>query len=527
MLDGRLFTRDFLLEGILETTVWQELDEGAVERIRQQIKPALEALAARKNPNEAQTEDDVVYPILESIDWVDREVQPNASVKARLDVPDALLYPDKEAKTLAGNVDAWDRFQHGKCIVEAKRWNRPLDRETRGRKGEAGTPSSQILRYLRRVEERTEGKLRWGILTNGRVWRLYFHGAVSVAEDFLEIDLGKVLELPDCEPDLLDKRPGQFPDDRSWRAHVFRLFVLLFGRGAFLASDQAENFHQMALREGKRWESRVARDLSDKVFGDVFPSLADGLASHDPLRPEKLNGEYLDEVREAALILLYRLLFVLYAEDRNLLPDEEGPYAPYCLTRIRLDIAEQERTGAAIPKGVVTFWPRIMTIFAAISQGNDDLGIPPYNGGLFDPNIAPILTRVQLPDRDLAMIILGLSHEPDDGSWRGRRYINYRDLSVQQLGAVYERILEYQLRATEAGRLEVDADDAARHKSGSYYTSEELVSLIIGRAVGPLVEERLATFRREAEATSRERGRKSERLARLARHDPAAAILSL
>ena len=527
MFDGRLFTRDFLLEGIQETSAWAELNADEVERLRRDAKAAMEALAARKNPNEAQTEDDLVYPLLEMVEWSDREVQPNASVKARLDVPDALLFPDATAKTVAGGLDAWERFQHGQCIVEAKRWGRALDRETRGRKGEEGTPSSQILRYLRRVEERTRGKLRWGILTNGRVWRLYFHGAVSIAEDFLEIDIGKVLDIPGCDFDLLDKRPEMFADDHAWRDHVFRLFVLLFGRNAFLPNEQGESFHQLALREGKRWEAKVARTLSDKVFDEVFPSLADGLARNDPLRPRELTPEYLDEVREAALILLYRLLFVLYAEDRNLLPDEQGPYAPYCLTRIRLDIAEQERTGAIIPQGVITFWPRIMTIFSAISHGNDDLGIPPYNGGLFDPQLAPILSRVQLPDRTLAGIIFGLSHEPADGSRRGPRYINYRDLSVQQLGAVYERILEYGLRTTDAGEIEVDADDEARHKSGSYYTPEELVSLIINRAVGPLVDDKISRFRAKVDELANDRRSKTEKLAVLERHDPATAMLSL
>ena len=62
-------------------------------------------------------------------------------------------------------------------------------------------------------------------MTNGRVWRLYLQGALSVAEDFLEIDLGKALDLPGCGLDLLDKRPDIFADDRDWRDHVFRLFL--------------------------------------------------------------------------------------------------------------------------------------------------------------------------------------------------------------------------------------------------------------------------------------------------------------
>lgn len=527
VIDGRLFTRDFLLEGICETPAWQALDHERVAALLRTAKDKFEAMAARRSPNEAQTEDDLVYPLLELVGWSDRDVQPNASVKARLDVPDALLYPNAATKSVAGGLEDWARFQHGLCIVEAKRWGRPLDREVKGKKGEEGTPSSQIMRYLRRVDDRTNGKLRWGMLTNGRVWRLYFQGATSVAEDFLEIDLGKVLGIAGCDFDLLDKRPDLFADDRMWRDHVFRLFLVLFGRDAFLANDQGQTFHQNALLEGKKWESKVAQSLSETVFDEVFPALADGIAQHDPAKPATLTPDYLAEVRQGALFLLYRILFVLYAEDRNLLPDEQGPYAEHCLTRVRLEIAAKTASGTPIPKGIYAYWSRLNTIFAAIAEGNDDLGIPPYNGGLFDRAATPILARVQLPDNVLAKVIFGLSHEHDHTSRRGAKYINYRDLSVQQLGAVYEGILEYGLRASETGSVEIDADDQARHKSGSYYTPEDLVSLIIERAVGPLVADRLHLFRERAERLAHDTRPVAERLKELETHDPAMAILSL
>lgn len=526
LIDGRLFTRDFLLEGICETPAWRALTHDEVDGFRAEARALVEKLAARKNPNEAQTEDDLVYPILESLDWAEREVQPNASVKARLDVPDALLYPDAAAKAAAGPLDPWQRFAHGAAIVEAKRWGRPLDREERGRKGEEGTPSSQMLRYLRRIEERTKGKLRWGVLTNGRLWRLYFHGATSIAEDFLEIDLAKALDVAVGDsPDLFDKRPDLFTDDRAWRDHVLRLFLLLFGREAFLPGEQGETFHQLALREGKRWEEKVRDSLSETVFRQVFPDLANAIAARDPNRPRELAPAYLDEVRQGALILLYRLLFVLYAEDRNLLPDERGPYASYCLTKLRQEIADKGPKGF-LP-GLTLLWSRLSTIFTAIAEGNDALGIPPYNGGLFDTSTAPILTRVQLHDDVIARIIFSLSHEPDKGDGRGPRYINYRDLSVQQLGAVYEGILEYGLRLGDGGKVEIDADDAARHTSGSYYTPDDLVMLIIERAVGPLVKEKIAAFRTRAAELKSDRRPAAERLAELEKLDPASAILTL
>lgn len=526
LLDGRLFTRDFLQEGIKETDAWKAVDMADQAMLKSRIEDLARNLAARKNPNEAQTEDDLVYPLLELLGWADRDVQANASVKARLDVPDALLYPNSDAKRIAGSFDEWQRFQHGACVVEAKRWNRPLDREERGRKGEEGTPSSQMLRYLRRVEERTRGKLRWGILTNGRLWRLYFYGAKSVAEDFLEIDLGRVLEIEGLEdPSLFDKRPDHFANNVSWREHVLKLFLVLFSRTAFVPVEQGETFHQLALREGKRWEEKVRDTLSEKVFEEVLPELANALAAGDPQRPRSLDTTYLDEVRHGALILLYRLLFVLYAEDRNLLPDERGPYSPYCLTKLRQEIAENGLSNY-LPD-LTLLWSRLTTIFNAIADGNDRLGIPPYNGGLFDRSASSILTRVQLHDETVARVVFGLSHEKDKGDGRGLRYINYRDLSVQQLGAVYESILEYGLRVREDGTVEIDADDDARHTSGSYYTPEELVGLIIKRAVSPVVEDKLMAFRIRAVELKSDRRPVKDRLAELEKLDPASAMLSL
>lgn len=516
MIGGQLFTRGFLQEGIRDHEAWRKARESGMDEWRAGLEAMVSALAAQHSPNEAQTEDRLIYPVLESLGWLHRDVQTNASVKGREDVPDALLFSSPETLALAAGLEPWRRFQHGLCIVEAKRWGRPLDRESKDQKGEEGTPSSQMLRYLRRVEDRTQGKLRWGILTNGRLWRLYHHTGTGTSENYLEIDLGKALNLPGCEPDLLDKAPDGFTES-EWRGHALLLFRVLFARQAFLPEAAGETFHQLALRDGKRWEAKVAKTLSEKVFGEVFPALADALAKAGPSRKAPLSDADLDDIRQGALILLYRLLFVLYAEDRNLLPDEHGPYAEVCLTRIRLEVARRHEAGTPYPKGVNLIWPRLKTIFRAIADGNDDLGIPPYNGGLFDPGAAPILEAVELPDAAVAKAVFALSHEPDTG--HGPRYINYRDLSVQQLGSVYERLLEYKLTA-DGLDISVGLSPFGRKSSGSYYTPDELVQLIIERTVGPLVEEAETAFRDKAK--SAKAGGPE-----LAAHDPADAILRL
>ncbi len=515
MITGGLFTRDFLTEGILSTPRWQALDENDVAAFRDGAAALFAKLGQIRNPSEPVTEKDLIYPLLTAIGWGDRVfVQPNASVKGRADVPDALLFADEDAHARARREwNDWQRFKHGLCVVEAKRWNRLLDRVEKGKEADEAVPSTQMLRYLRRADDVTEGRLRWGVLTNGRVWRLYWQGALSVAEDFLEIDLGKAFDLPGCEFDLLDRRPNTFADDGQWRAHALKLFVTMFGPGAFIQQPDGHTFHDSARLQGKFWESRVAKSLSDSVFDVVFPSLASAITKADPQRPRLLSQPYLAEVREAALILLYRLLFVLYAEDRNLLPEEIGPYADFCLRKIRLEIADRKVAGRQFSGSFITYWPRLTSIFRVVAKGDDALGIPPYNGGLFESTTAPILDRVQLPDPIVADVIFGLSHEADNG--RGSKYINYRDLSVQQLGSVYERILEFGLRRDGKGGVEIDADDEARHKSGSYYTPDDLVSLVIAKAVGPLVTERVAAFEAKAKELQSSHLTKQDRLAAL------------
>ena len=110
-------------------------------------------------------------------------------MKGREDVPDGILFADDAAKTKANaHSEEWKRYAFGLAVVESKRWRRPLDRRL-NRVGEETAPSTQMLRYLRRVDVVTDGALRWGILTNGAKWRLYFQGAKSVSEEFCEIDL--------------------------------------------------------------------------------------------------------------------------------------------------------------------------------------------------------------------------------------------------------------------------------------------------------------------------------------------------
>jgi len=135
-----------------------------------------------------------------------------------------------------------------------------------------------------------------------------------------------------------------------------------------------------------------------------------------------------------------------------------------------------------------------------------------------------MLEQVRLSDHVLAPIIHNLSHTRGES---GRRYVNYRDMTVQQLGSIYERLLEREPVRTPAGEIVVRPNSYARKDSGSFYTPQPLVDLIVERTLTPLLEERKAAFHAKAAALQSDTRPKAGRIADLRPLDPAEAALDL
>ena len=507
---GSLFAHDFLEDAVTRLDDWRAIDGGALDALEASVRNVFDSFPIAGSPNESQTEDDLVWPILLQLGWTASLRQQNLSAHGREDVPDGLLFRDAAAKDHAnGFPEEWKRYEFGLAVVESKRWLRPLDRRS-GRRGEENAPSTQMLRYLRRVDDLSTGKLRWGILTNGARWRLYYQGVRSVSEQFFEVDLAVLLNLP-------GHNDGLFALTEAERHHWLKLFLLVFRREAFLAgTTDPRTFHQRAIEEGRFYEERVAADLSSLVFEHVFPTLARSIAAA-PEAP-------LPEVREAALILLYRLLFIFYAEDRDLLPVRNTRYDDYALRdKVRGDVGKRKDRDDAFSASAARYWSAIDDLCRAIDQGDTSIGLPPYNGGLFDRDRTPLLGRIRLDDQIMADVIDALSFErtPD-----GRRYINYRDLGVQQLGSIYERLLEQEI-VREGGKIAFRPNVFARKGSGSYYTPDDLVGLIIKETIEPLVQSRVDDFNVKHSELATTRLPEDRRIGRLKQLDPAEKLLEL
>lgn len=505
---GALFTQDYLEEGITQSQAWAAMDAAA---LRDRLAAILAGFPHATSPNEATTESDLVWPVLEALGWGDYLTQQNLSEKGRVDVPDGLLFIDAGAKAKANAcAEEWRRYECGAAIVESKRWGRALDR-AEGRKGsERDTPSTQLLRYLRRIDDLTRGALRWGILTNGARWRLYFAGARSTIDEYLELDLARIMGL---DGDLLDSAITD-----AERDHWLRVFATLFHRNAFeRATADAPSFLERARKEAAFYEERVAKSLSDLVFDRLYPSLGKAVAKAAPA------DSPLDDIRQATLILLYRLLFVLYAEDRGLLPVKDRRFDDYALRVARLDIGRRKDEGDAFSTIADAIWRRFASLAKMIDKGDPSVGLPPYNGGLFSGEATPLLASISLGDDVMAEALDILSWEQRGGR---RRYINYRDLSVQQLGSIYERLLEFELVRDETGALDIRPNIFARKNSGSYYTPDDLVLLILDETLAPLIEDAHGAFR-DRLASLKPGDSEDYKLTQLQKVDPAKAITRL
>ena len=493
-MPGQLFTNYFLEEGILHTDAWQEsLSQPAdFKSFRAKAHALIENASNFHTINEASTEQELIRPLFELLGWVD--YLPQQGSDHNEDIPDHLLFGDAESKDRAFAKPSPNRYPDALVVAESKRFNRPLDA-----RGKTSSPHGQILRYLATADINSDGRIRWGILTNGRVWRLYDRRALPRASGYYEVDLEAAFHA----------------DDGS---HGIRVFRLLFGRPAFSPQHGAQtSFLEDAIAEGRRYEEQVANDLSGIVFDEVYPALIRALADK--------SGAELENVRQAALIFLYRLLFLLYAEDRDLLPVNDSRYDDYGLRKsVRDDIDKRMSARDTFSTIASNYYNHITTLCRQIDEGDASIGLPPYNGGLFAQQAAPMLEQVRLSDAVLAPIIHNLSRAEGES---GRRFVNYRDMTVQQLGSIYERLLEREPARTPDGQIVVRPNSYARKDSGSFYTPQPLVDLIVERTLTPLLEERKTAFQAKAAALQSDKRAKADRIAELRRLDPAESALNL
>lgn len=498
-----LFANHFLEHRLESLPAWQDLS-GLVAAFKE-VKRLFHERAAGfgDNTNESQTEHEFIRPVLDLL-WHDGEPGDCYQVQAALPsrgastrVPDYALFRSaaerQDAAELHGSLDYWSRVA---CVGDAKRWNASLDIQRRDE-----SPAAQLTNYLYRA------KVRWGILTNGRYWRLYELEQSRGGGVYYEVDLAHSV----------------LHDD----AADFQYFLHFFRRAAFVPDASGHAFLDKVLDGSVTYAAEVTERLKDSVY-DALRLVINGFLDRPENQLDRSDDATLRRVHDNALIVLYRLLFILYAEDRELLPRRSPAYQNYSLERLQQDINETLKQFRPYLPIANHLWSRLLGLFQLIDVGYQPAGIPAYNGGLFSPANHPHLAyrpvdgvrRWEIGDDAIAQAIDLLAYERQPGASYGVQDIDYATMAVQHLGSIYEGLLELQPRRAETTLVEVirgksaafrplaevDApapqarriepgeiylatDRGERHATGSYYTPGYIVDYIVEQTIEPLVAE--------------------------------------
>ncbi len=452
-----LFSDHYLNLTLPDRPDWEALeDEANMAMIA--VSDLLEAYTP--STNEAQVEEELVRPVLRLLGHEDTfEVQPALQTPEGTKRPDYVLYRDAASLAANKNTTLTDESLRGRAfaVADAKYWDRPLDLSLKKGNQDAFSnknPSFQISFYMQHAGT------DWGILTNGRLWRLYHRDSAHKLDRFYEVDLKALSDSGDVG--------------------AFLYFHAFFRRTAF---DDGPLGVEALLSESEDYARNVGDSLKSQVY-EALRHLAQGFLDYPPNKLES-EEETLREVYDSALILLYRLLFVLYAESRDLLPvrDSQDYRDYYSLHAIKHDVAAGLVEGRTLLPTSATLWPRLKELFGIIDTGSPPLSVATFNGGLFDGERHPFLENHSVGDGHLREAVDRLSRVEG-------QFVDYRDLAERHLGTIYEGLLEYHLEASteEPGWTVALLNDRGERKAtGSYYTPDYVVKYIVEATVGPML----------------------------------------
>lgn len=315
----------------------------------------------------------------------------------------------------------------------------------------------------------------WGITADGFTLRLMRDNASLTRPAWIEADLAEIFG------------GGLFAD---FSALWLLIHQTRFGAPGAAPSDCALE----QWRDRGRSEGVTAREKLRDGFEAALKELGQGFIEHrdnDALR-SKLADDSLKAQAffEELLRLVYRLIFLFAAEDRSLLHPPEADqkarhiYAEgYAIGRLRERAMRRtawDRHGDA--------WEGLKAGFKGLARGEPRLGLPAL-GGLFAPDALPNLEAAMIENRRLLAAIFRLAWFHPEGQPLTK--VNWRDMETEELGSVYESLLELTPRAeaaTRSFRFDEDVQGNARKTSGSYYTPDALVKLLLDSTLDPVLD---------------------------------------
>lgn len=412
--------------------------------------------------SESDIEQGLIRTTLEIIGF-EHKIANNISLQGqdKSDRPDMILFnSDKDIQSVNKALASNRKFAGRKfclpavSILEAKKTSESIDNVKH---------IDQIQGYLSNYDK------EWGILSNGLSWRLSHKMNPAL---YLRFDLILFLQQ------FIGKQQRKI---NAQDIQLFALFEHLFGSNAHSSSFLTNLYNETEKANSNLRDilKRNAHSAVEKIANGFWLDTTNQREGWINPKPSQVNLDYL---REQSLILLYRLLFILKAESRQLLIKEGAYLDEYALSTLLTTL--ETKTPEQLARSTV--YKTLKNFFSAIDKGDSQYGVPAYNGGLFDPDIHTDLVKWQMTDNALKLVLTALMYADE----LQKQEIVWKELDVRDLGDVYEGLLEQRLileEGLEIPELYLKNEKGERKSSGSYFTPDSIVTQVVNATLIPLL----------------------------------------
>ena len=320
---------------------------------------------------------------------------------------------------------------------------------------------------------------KWVILTNGTKWRLYTNRISASSTNYFEITLN------------------------PQRDSITRYLIAIFQTVAFEEKDGVADI-DLFFDEGRNYATSLEDDLSARIMSPngLFLHIVKGVLDH--YMKKTFSTDELEDAKQTALKIMYRIWFLAYAESRDLLPTRDEKYKPISLQSIRNRLDSYD----ADPKGEQC-WSDLLRLFEGVRSGSVEHNLPQYSGDLFKHTTS--IDDISIKNHFIVSALFGLLEKNGEA-------IDYASLSVRHLGNIFETLMEFGVRQAKSNIMLIEEKNgvkevktkqestysyqkndlylaskggiALRKMSASFYTPDKLVEFLVRQGLQPIFDER-------------------------------------
>ncbi|MFK5976663.1 MAG: restriction endonuclease [Sulfurovum sp.] len=370
---------------------------------------------------EATLEIEFIHKVFELLgyDFLYRE---RISFQGQSFEPDNTLFASDKLKDEF--VDDKAKLENILLFCESKAYQIALDNTSKDKKL---NPHYQLLDYLKTF------KIDYGFLTNGRKWRFYDNSIVSTTKTFYEIDLEAIIDKDDME--------------------AFGYFYFIFRRENFYTVDT--KVVNKIVEENNSIKKEVENDLKNVIYGTEYRDSIFEIIGKNIYKIDKTQT--LHTIYQNTLYLIFRLLFIAYFEDKNRkILSLHKYYNNMSLNRLYTKLQKH-----AEEENEFNFYGDLRRLFRLLNEGDESYEVPLFNGGLFNIDNAHLLEKGRfLSNKDLYIVLNSLLVFDNDKGSQFRR--DFKNLSIINLGSIYEGLLEYRFEIAQKNLYYVEYKESKK-----------------------------------------------------------------